>query len=229
VLAALRSTDPAARIEALIALESCATPIDVQICRELIVLLGDERKEIRRRASGALARAVPEPQCRGLIDRALCDQDARRRWCACFALAHAGILDAPVVEAAIEALGFEDGDVRWAAAQVVCRAVRVCPDVLEHVRSAARAAVAERRKMALYCLRDLGVADEAAFLAALEDPDRGVRMAALAALGRGALSPQAVDRMMSIAQRDEDGGVRRAAAAVLGRLLTVVPDRDEGK
>jgi HEAT repeat protein len=216
VLAALRATEAAARIEALIALESEAACIDAEICAVLIALVGDEHKEIRRRAAQTLSRTVGDPQCRALLDRALTDEDARRRWGVCFALACAGVLDRAVVGVALEALGVEDGDVRWAAAEIVCRAARTDPDVITSVRAVARHGMHEQRKMALYCLRDSGVVDEFAFLGSLNDANRGVRMAALAGLGR-CVSNAATEAMLSVMERDEDDGVRRAAAATLVR------------
>jgi len=204
-------------MEALVALESGAAPIDAETCRELVGLFGNERKEIGRRAAGALARAAADPECRSLLESALTDGDARRRWCACFALGRAGILGGPVIVAAIEALGFDDADVRWAAAAIVCRAVRSQPRLLEQVRAAARAALPEQRKMALYCLRDAAVVDEAEFLDSLHDHDRGVRMAALAGLSRCEPSKAAIESMATVMEQDADEGVRRAAAAALAR------------
>jgi HEAT repeat protein len=216
VLAALRGTDDAARIQALVALGSGAAPIDIAICRALIELLGKERKEIRRYAADALARAVRDPKCRAMLADALLDADARRRWCACFALERAGVLDAPVVDAALEALGSDDGDVRWAAAEIVCRAVKAEPALLASVRAVVHSDVTARRKMALYCLRDTGVVDESAFIGSLHDADRGVRMAALAGLSR-CVSQGAAEAIASLMEQDADDGVRRAAAATLGR------------
>src|SRR5262249_57573606 len=84
----------------------------------------------------------------------------------------------------LEALGSDDGDVRWAAATII-RSLPVHPDIVSELRALAHARSPLQRKMALYCLRDLsaqasGLDDE--LLAALSDDEPAVRLAALSAL-----------------------------------------------
>jgi HEAT repeat protein len=78
---------------------------------------------------------------------------------------------------------------------------------------------APQRKMALYCLRDLGTGDAeelAAARRALGDREPGVRLAAIAMLA--ARAPRAAAADVAACVRDADPGVRRAAAATLGAL-----------
>jgi len=237
VLAALRGTDEGARLEALRALESGRAPLDADICGALVELLADERKEVARRAAGALVHAAADPACRPLLERALADAHPQRRWCAAFALARSGVAGDRVFDVALDALGFSDGDVRWAAAEIVCARVRAAAaeepdaarsfDALARLRAAACSPSAERRKMALYCLRDLGVADVTPFTAALEDSDRGVRLAALAGLARSASIPDTALRALTkAASSDSDDGVRRAAVVGLARRRAAVAPTD---
>ena len=75
--------------------------------------------------------------------------------------------------------------------------------------------------MALYCLRDLDAmaADaERIAVAALGDPDVGVRLAALSTLPAVAIDGAAAARRAASSLDDPDAGVRRAAAAALGKL-----------
>ncbi len=73
--------------------------------------------------------------------------------------------------------------------------------------------------MSLYCLRNLGVSDTEAFLAALDDSDSAVRLAALAGLSRTAAGEPAVLRkVQGRVLGDKEPGVRRAAAAALGAI-----------
>jgi HEAT repeat protein len=219
VLAALRSDDAEARRAALVALEAGTAPIDAEICAALIELLAHPNKESRRRAAGALSLAAADPAHRASLARSLSDADASRRWGAAFALARAGVRDDAVVAAATEALGASDGDVRWAAAEIVCAAARERPAVVAAIRDACGSAVPERRKMALYCLRDVAGPDAVPFLAALTDPDRGVRLAGLAGLARfDALDEDATARLIACMRDDADAGVRRAAAATVAKM-----------
>jgi len=224
VPAALRGTDREKLRDALVSLEAGDNPIDAETCAALIDLLDDDRKEVRRRAAGALAVAAAEPAHRGLIERALSDSRPLRRWCAAFALARAGTFDEPVARAAVDALGLPDGDVRWAAAEIVCEAVRRRPESLGLIRNALTSSSPEQRKMAIYCLRDLAGGDAQTYLPALADSDRGVRLAALSALMRlESLDRGAVDRVIECMQADGDDGVRRAAGAAARRIAQRVP------
>jgi HEAT repeat protein len=219
MLAALRGGDLEALRAALVALEAGETPVDAEICAALIELLGHPRKEMSRRAAGALALAAGDPACRVSLEEALTDADERRRWSAAFALARAGVLDDAVVGAALESLGARDGDVRWAAAEIVCAAARERPEVAGAVAAVCGSQVPEQRKMALYCLRDLSAADPAPFIRALDDDDRSVRLAALAGLARyAALETDALARVLRCMRADADAGVRRAAAATAARI-----------
>lgn len=216
---ALRSEDRARRISALKVLEAGAARIDPQTCILLVELLAAPDKESRRRASGALTVAAHDPQLRFQIGAALHDGSAERRWGAAFALARADVLDEEVLAAAIDALAMQDGDVRWAAAEVVRRIVDAVPSLLSRVVDASSDANVVRRKMALYCLRDVGFTQATPFVSALDSPDAGVRIAALSGLVRaGRLEPATIERMLVCLDRDAEPGVRRAAAATLGRL-----------
>src|SRR6185369_11482334 len=94
-----------------------------------------------------------------------------------------------IVPVLLDTLGAEDGDLRWAATAILLglsdRAATVAG-----LRGLLDAGNAAQRKMALYCLRDLGIRSpdaEAAAIRALADVDQGVRLAAMAALARLAL------------------------------------------
>src|SRR5947199_72684 len=80
-----------------------------------------------------------------------------------------------------------------------------------------------QRKMALYCIRDLGAPStdaEGVAAAALGDPDVGVRLAALSTLPAVAVDRVTASRRLLSLLEDPDGGVRRAAAVALGELGT---------
>jgi HEAT repeat protein len=84
-----------------------------------------------------------------------------------------------------------------------------------------------QRRMALYCLRDLGRTDPAAqvvYLASLADPDPMVRLSGLSCLGKLRLaSAQVQTTLLRLLEADPDLGVRRATAVALGQLGDSTP------
>jgi hypothetical protein len=189
--------------------------------------LGHARKAVQRPAAERLAAAARvDPAVRRTIAASLGSSDARRQWGAAYALA---LLDAAPLDAVpvlLDALGSSDGDLRWASARLLVRAVRHTAAIGERLIRLVGAASALQRKMALYCLRDLAgtvAIDGGAVVAALRDVDPGVRLAAMAAavaiLPRTADTAERVGTLLD----DADVGVRRAAAATLGRIGVGTP------
>jgi HEAT repeat protein len=137
-----------------------------------------------------------------------------------FALARAGRADGAVFTAVLDALMAVDGDVRWSAAEIATSYARTNPYAVDAIRALASSASPEARKMGLYCLRDLEPGATDVFLAALDDDSTGVRLAALAGVGRTlAADSDVLARVIACLQTDADAGVRRAAAATLGRIM----------
>jgi HEAT repeat protein len=183
----------------------------------LIGLLASASKEERRRAAAELiASAPPDEASRAALRAALADHDANRRFGAAFVLFRMGHRDDGVFRGALSALGDGDGDVRWAAAEIVVSLVGSDDSRRARVRELAADADAPGRRMALYCLRDLGGNEDDVCVTALSAPDVAVRLAAVACLGRMAvLSLRGVDSLLAAIAHDTDAGVRRAATVAL--------------
>lgn len=223
----LKGPDRDTQIEALIRLatESQAVLSDAEL-EAVVECLGSDSKAVQRRASDALvARAQGDARVAGAVRGLLNSANSYARWGAAYALGTIGgdVLDLGALDALLEALDASDGDLRWAAAQRVVDLGRnnrgeVCGALvaLEH-----RGGVVAR-KMALYCLRDLGAAsDEVRELAERTATDGGVhlRLAALSLLGTlGDSSGRAAETIAQRLEKDSDAGVRRSAAAALGQL-----------
>jgi HEAT repeat protein len=178
-------------------------------------------KQVQRRAAEALADLeTAGVAVRASLEARLAGTAFSHRWGAAYALARLGAPPAHVLPVLIEAMGSDDGDLRWAAARIAVEQLPG-PALTTCLLDAAADPRAELRKMALYCLRDLAVWSpecEARCRAALQDDAVGVRLAGMSALARldadRAASAQAVLPMLD----DPEPGVRRAAAATLGRL-----------
>ncbi len=194
----------------------------------LVGCLGAASRLLQRRAGEALAAtAASDWRAVEAVRRALSSSEARTRWGAAYALGLIGdALDLDALKNLLEALASPDGDVRWAAAELVVTlgrkhpaAVRVA--LLSLVRSGAPIA----RRMALYCLRDMMAADmtlaDDDVLRVAEESARAsdplLRLAALSLLSR-LPGERALIAVLGRLDSDPNPGVRRSAAVALGRL-----------
>jgi HEAT repeat protein len=200
--------------------------IDADAFDALAECLGHPRKAVQRPAADAFAalagRGTPVHE---RLARIVEEGSPRQRWGAVYALARIGPLPPAAVPVLLEALGSDDGDMRWATAEMLLRLPEQAALVVR-LRELIAAGNAAQRKMALYCLRDLGARTpevEAAVLDALADEDRDVRLAAVTTLARLArVREVAAERLLVLLARD-DVRVRRAVAAALGTLGEAAP------
>ena len=217
----LRSDAPDER-RAAIAEIATRTAVDPAELESLVTCLGHPTKAIQRPAADAF-RVLAEQgiAVEALLTAALDATDPRLRFGAAYALARLGAPPPAALPALLAALALDDGDVRWAAAELIGRTEPRATAVAGLLPLVA-GGNPPQRKMALYCLRDLEVAGEEverAALAALDDADGGVRLAAMATLTRLAKSHRSAAATGILkALNAEDPSERRAAAAALGDL-----------
>jgi HEAT repeat protein len=216
----LRAPDVATRVAAIAALaeQGRAGPDELAALADC---LGDGRKAVERRAAEAFAALrVRGVAVDDVLDAALASPAPRRRWGAAFALALGADPPPRTLPVLLEALGMDDGDVRWAAAGIVAR-MTDRDAVVRALQVLLRSGNGAQRKMALYCLRDLEARApdvEQAVVGALDDADWDVRLAAITSLARLALAREvAADRLVVVLEAGE-ARARRAAAAALGEL-----------
>lgn len=227
LVTALTSTTLEERMAALVSIiENPGQRLDAESVAAIARCLGADSKTVRRRAADALAAvARRDPAIVAAIRTGLGSADHRIRFGAAYALGAVGdeVLTLETAAALCEALGSSDGDLRWAAAELMVRLGRAHPrEIGEELLALLRSANPAARKMALYCLRDLGVRGGRvleAGAAAVCDLDAHVRLAALALLsGSFADHDTAARLMLERLESDGELGVRRAAAVALGNL-----------
>jgi HEAT repeat protein len=221
----LRHPEPARRITALAALEDAPEAIDGEVLEAVIEGLSSEIKGIQRRAAGVIAAAgARNPLVVTRLHALLEAQSAPVRWAAAYALGLIdGALDLRAGQPLLDALAKSDGDVRWAALELVVKLGRRHPDVIRsRLLAMLRDGDAHSCKMSLYALRNLGMRDSAV-LAAVRGvsgaTDSQVRLAALSFIRElSGADEAAVDIVLERMGSDPDPGVRRAAASTLGHL-----------
>jgi HEAT repeat protein len=211
-------------LENLVEPTAAPTEAGLQLLR---AALGDTRKRIQRRAAEVCAtlasRGWPIP---GLLGDALADPVLSLRWGATYAWSLIGTVPASAQATLIELLGDADGDLRWAAGALLKRLAErdrasVVADLIASVRQ-----VPNARKMALYCLRDLGageaIAPALSVLAA--DDELETRLAALATVAALEADHAIAARRIAALVEDADPRMQRAAAGTLGSLGVGSPE-----
>ncbi|HVA41469.1 MAG TPA: HEAT repeat domain-containing protein [Candidatus Binataceae bacterium] len=223
-------TDPATQLGALAEIaHNPASGLSERAVHALARCVGAESKAVSRRAAEAAALAAAhDPRIAPAIRAMLEESTPRARFGAAYALGLIGgaEFDLRAADALYEALGEADGDVRWAAHELILRLGREHPlqvraGLLALARDG-REDNGDARKMALYCLRDLGPESRAvldAARAASTAADMHVRLASLAILARlPAYRGEAAAIAIRMLETDPKPGVRRAAAAALGLI-----------
>ena len=222
VVERLRSTDPAERRDACLA--AAEDPAAVLLVEALVAALGDPVRAVWRAASDALASiGRRDPGVFPALRAALASREPRTRRVAALTGARIAPGEVRLLPPLVEALGSDDGYLRWGAARALVELSRAHGEVhllLLQIAQSDPDAVA--RRMATFCLRDVEPADPrtaAALLAASRDAVIAVRRAALSALAALLDPPRAVEeRLRESLAADPDGACRRIAAAVLGGL-----------
>jgi len=131
--------------------------------------LAPERRSSMRSPTACVRRSRPFDACaetlaalaetdasaRGRLDSALRAPDRTLRWGATYGLSRLGPAPPQSLPTLLDALGSDDGDVRWATAAILA-AMEHRDAVAEQLVGVARDGSPAQRKMALYCLRDMG-------------------------------------------------------------------------
>jgi HEAT repeat protein len=206
-----------AAIEAFTRTDAAPGGADLDALRDC---LGDASKRVQRRAAEAFALLASRGVEVGDRLRAALDaHDVHLRWGAAYALSLSGPLPLAALPTLLDVMALDDGDLRWAGADLVKQLAAA--DRIPVVRQLLAAALepGAQRKMALYCLRDLAVVEAVdVALGALGDTAVGVRLAALAVLAEVHPNPAAAARRIAVLIGDRDPRMQRAAAGTLGRL-----------
>jgi len=224
VAIALNDADPEIRLGAIAEVAANSHALNDGALDALIACLGANRKIVQRRASEALAGLTANNT--GIVEKlrtALGHSDARMRWGVAYALGLIDdALDLRAMPALLEALASSDGDVRWAAAELVVRLGKTHREAVgAQLLTLARDGNLNARKMALYGLRDVGGASDQLLDAAEHCCAQNhslLKMAALSLISHISAGQRASALAIRLLQDDPDEGVRRCAAVALGHI-----------
>jgi hypothetical protein len=207
----------AAAIAALATRAAAPNAAELDALREC---LGDAAKLVQRRAAEAFgALAARGVEVEDWLRAALDAGDLRQRWGAAYAWSLVGGLPADALPTLLAVMGADDGDLRWAAADLVKLLAHTAHAAVVARLLEAAGAPGTQRKMALYCLRDLMIVEGwDVALQALADEHIEARLAALSLMA--SVHPNATVAAQRIAALidDRDPRMQRAAAGTLGKL-----------
>lgn len=188
----------------------------------LIESLGHSDRAVVRAAVDSLIAIGPRPEIQEALNRLLNDPSRKKRWPIAYTLAQLSAPSSLCLDVLIEGLGSEDQDIRWATLLLITRLGKSDERIPSLLLDLTRAGTSTQRRMAVYCLRDLGLGSETALQAVLQtlrDVDPLVRIAAVTTLARQShVSKDGLDILLSLFSEDADPRVRNAAAFTLARL-----------
>jgi HEAT repeat protein len=195
---------------------------DPEIARLLADLDASAKRTIRAAVDALIALAANSGELREILEQELTNRARNNRWPIAYVLATAGQVSPGSLEILLETLGDPDSDIRWAVLLLMVRLGKTDARIPALIGRLLDAGSPTQRRMALYCIRDLSLADDIAipaFLKGLKDPEALVRVAGIIGLKKRTAPPETVtSRMLDLFLHDPDARVRSAAAVVLAEL-----------
>jgi len=181
-----------------------------------------QKPKIRAAVDALIASAAHESRLRTLLEQSMGNAQHRNPWAFAYVLAHLPQPSGATLRALLNGLDHSEPDIRWAIALLLTRLARTESSVGNLLLELSRAGTANQKRMAIYCIRDLQLADEASLQALLDgsrDSEAAVRVAAATSLKtRSDAGASARNRLLELFLNDEDVRVRNAAAITLAQL-----------
>ncbi len=178
-----------------------------------------DKASIRRAVEGLVALAAEEPGVAEVLAERL---RTAPRWPVAYALGQITRPSAPCIEVLAWGLGSGDQDLRWATQLLLTDLGKRYPEVGARLEGLLSHGSATQRRMAVYCLRDIGEAGAGlpdALLTAIQDPEPLVRVAVITTLAKAPkVGTEALDALRRAAADDGDVRVRNAAGFAVKRL-----------
>ena len=178
-----------------------------------------DKATVRRAVDRLVALAAEQPG----VAEALAERlRAAPRWSVAYTLGQITRPSTECTELLARGLGSADQDVRWATQLLLTDLGKRYGEIEIRLEELLRDGSATQRRMAVYCLRDIGAASgglSEAVRGAMEDPEPLVRVAVVTTLAKAPeAGPEALDSLRKAAAGDADARVRNAAAFAVRKL-----------
>ncbi len=194
-------------------------PVGGEIASLIESLAHSDRAVVRTAIESLVTLGHDRPEVRDALNRLLQQVPSEKRWPVAYALGQLSQPTSACLSVLTEGLGCEDADIRWATLQLLTRLGKNDKQILPLVSDLLNTGNPTQRRMAVYCLRDLGLEDRSVQLQCLGDRDPLVRVAAVTALSKQSqLSENVLSVLFRLNSNDTDSRVRSAAKFVLERL-----------
>lgn len=183
----------------------------------LDALQGADKANVRRAVEGLVALAVEEPGVERVLDAQFLISPL---WTIAYTLGQIARPSAPCLEVLVQGLGSGDQDIRWATQLLLADLGASYPEVMLRLKLLVRDGSSTQRRMAVYCLRDIGAAGlSGLLLGSMEDSEPLVRVAAVTSLTKFlAVGIEELAALRKAATEDPDVRVRNAATFAVKRL-----------
>ena len=192
-------------------------------------LAHSDRAVVRTAIDSLVTIGHERPEVRESLNRLLQEVASEKRWPVAYTLGQLSQPSSSCLDTLMEALGSGDPDIRWATHQLLIRLGKKDKRIPPIVSDLLNSGSPTQRRMAVYCLRDLGLEDRSVQLQCLGDTDPLVRVAAVTALSKQSqLSEDVLSVLVRLNSNDTDSRVRNAAGFVLERL-GISPDKFSSK
>ena len=181
-----------------------------------------EKAKIRTSVDGLIELSAGAPHVRTALEQSLREGRNKNRWAIAYVLGHLPQPSGAPIRALLDGLDHAEPDIRWAIALLLTRIARVEGSLINLLLELCRSGKMNQRRMAVYCIRDLQLSDDAsmqALLSATRDEEATVRVAAVTSLRtRSDVGDSARRRMLEIFLQDDETKVRNASAITLAQL-----------
>jgi HEAT repeat protein len=201
---------------------------DARVAALLADLDHFDKPVIRSAVDALIALAGDRPGVCDLLQARLAEPGHRNDWPAAYVLGNLPNPSDAALSALLDALDHPAPDIRWAISLLLARIAKNHDALINSLICLCGSGSNNQKRMALYCLRDLGLTtteSAAAMLAALNDPEPTVRVAAVICLkARVDLNAAGKTLLLGTYLNDEEPKVRHAAAIALATVGNAAPE-----
>jgi HEAT repeat protein len=181
-----------------------------------------DKPRIRAAVDALTSLAAQWIDLRAALEQRLVDPEPKNRWPVAYILGHLPQPSPGVVQALLDGLDHREPDIRWAIGLLLVRMAKAESHLVKPLMKLCAAGTANQKRMAIYCIRDLDLADAGSLellLQSLRDDDATVRVAAATSLKtRADIDASARKALLDVLSDDREPKVRNAAAITLAQL-----------